>query len=165
MDRCGFEKFCLVLARLVLGAMFVVFGWQKVSGTEAFGSQKFTQFFPAYVQTQLASDKAFPFARAMLTDHVAKKPNIFAHAVAIGELALGACLLLGFLTRVASFGGILLVASIGLTSGYTADKGLATQFAAILEYVALALLFIVFVVTGPGRWLGLDGVIFGRREG
>jgi uncharacterized membrane protein YphA (DoxX/SURF4 family) len=83
--------------------------------------------------------------------------------VTILTIAVGACLLLGFFTRLASLAGALFLATVIATQPpWIADA--APTYNQIVELAAL----LVLAATGAGRWLGLDYVSYAlfrkRRE-
>jgi len=135
----------LLLARLPIGAFFLIAGYDKlregVNKFVAFASQSATipQWVPpGYTDTYL-------------------------HVVPFLEVAIGAMLLLGLLTRLGALIGGLMVVSyvVGLTHlhGNTpSDQALPFHPNLIYLGLLLALLFV-----GPGRF-SLDGVLFGKKK-
>ena len=77
----------------------------------------------------------------------------------IGEIAVGATLLLGFWTRWSSLVALIMVINYYLGPG-TVRRSVMMAHQEILM-VALA----IFVLANPGRTLGLDGVFFSARKG
>lgn len=88
-------------------------------------------------------------------------PNapVFAHLVAWGETLVGVSLLLGLLTRVGGFFGVLLPLNYWLAKG---SYGEASGFAG-LDFAAMALSFVSLVLP-TGLVLGLDGVLWRKRS-
>jgi uncharacterized membrane protein YphA (DoxX/SURF4 family) len=141
------------IVRILTGVLFVVEGLSKITGSFVRGD------FAGRVG-EIATG-SFPFWRRFLETAVVPRPNLFAWVIALGELAVGVGLLLGFLTRVAAGGGSLLMVAIALGQarpepgaawGDWITTGLTTKFAFLL----LVLLFAV----NPGTVWGLDA---GRR--
>lgn len=69
-------------------------------------------------QLRFARDDA---AAGWLVDLALERPGLFANGVAVAEVAVGAGLLLGFLTRLAALGGALLSLSFWLTVSFSVD--------------------------------------------
>jgi len=144
------------IVRILTGALFAAGGLSKISGSFVRGG------FASRVGS-IAAD-AFPFWRRFLEAAVVPRAGLFAWVIALGELAVGIGLLLGFLTRVAAGGGALLTLAIALGQarpepaapwGDWITSGLTPKFACLL----LILLFAV----NPGTVWGLDGSRRGRR--
>ncbi len=137
-------------ARIFTGLLFIAAGYAKVTG-------RFIQGEFAKSAEQMAHE-GWPVWRSFLQSVVLPNAQAFAWAVALGELALGIGLLLGFLTRVAAGGGVALMLSILLGQSYAGagaswDKwitaGLTTKFA--------LLLFLLLLAADAGSAWGLDG--------
>jgi thiosulfate dehydrogenase [quinone] large subunit len=97
----------------------------------------------------------YPWYKTFLQNFVMPHGELFGYLVMLGEIAVGACLLLGVFTRVSAFIGLFMLINYYLGPG-TARGGtlLAQQHIFI---IALA----IFVLANPGRTLGLDGLLFG----
>jgi uncharacterized membrane protein YphA (DoxX/SURF4 family) len=76
--------------------------------------------------------------------------------VALGELALGIALLVGFLTRVAAAGGLLLLLTILLGQTYVPGSSWVTWVTAGLTTKFAILLLLLILAVGHAAW-GLDG--------
>lgn len=76
----------------------------------------------------------------------------------LGEILVGACLLFGFLTRFASFIGLFMMIN------YYLGPGMARGGATIAQQQTFIVSLIVFLLSDPGRTLGLDGFIFRRGK-
>ncbi len=85
---------------------------------------------------------------------VATHKELLGDLVMCGELAVGACLVLGLLTRYASIVGLFMMANYFLAIGY--PKGGAPQ----AQQITFAVSFLVFILSSPGRALGLDALLF-----
>lgn len=144
------------IVRILTGVLFVAEGLSKISGPFVRGG------FADQVGRIAAG--SFPFWKRFLETAVVPRPGLFAWVIALGELAVGVGLLLGFLTRVAAGGGSLLTLAIALGQarpekgaawGDWITSGLTAKFAFLL----LVLLFAV----DPGTVWGLDGGRRGQR--
>lgn len=127
----------LLLARIALGAVMVLHGWQKFFTNGIDGT---TSFFTA---------SGVPL------------PGVAAVGVATLELVGGVLLIAGLATRViAGLNALSMIGAIVFVHGsagfFAADGG--------YEFVLLLALFsVVLALTGPGRW-SLDAAITGRRR-
>ena len=135
----------MLLARLPVGAFFLIAGYDKLRG----GIEKF-------VDAVSSSATPPPWAPP-------GSVHTFLHVLPFLEVAVGALLLLGLLTRVGALIASLMVLSFIV--GYTHLHGVSASdqslpFHPNLIYLGL-LLALVFV--GPGRF-SLDGVLFGRKK-
>ncbi len=93
--------------------------------------------------------------RAFMTSVVFPHAPLFAGLVAVAEVAVGTCLLLGLGVRLAAPVGVL------LTLNYFLLKGDAPWSAS--NDLAFALGLTILAVTGAGRVLGLDSLITPRH--
>ena len=80
--------------------------------------------------------------------------ELFGYLVTIGEVAVGACLLLGLLTRLSALVGLFMLINYYLAVGMVRGGAMLAQQQTFI--LALAL----FVLANPGRSLGLDGLLF-----
>ena len=76
----------------------------------------------------------------------------------IGEIAVGACLLLGLFTRFSAFVGLFMLVN------YYLGPGMARGGAMLAQQQTFIIALVIFVLAGPGRTLGLDGLLFQRRR-
>ena len=123
------------------------------------GIGKFQRKFPQgdWIGRQvgdIASLDLYPWYKAFLQNYVVPHSELFGYLVMTGEIAVGVCLLFGLFTRLSALVGLVMLVNYYLGPG-TARGGylLAHQQFYI---IALAL----FVLAGPGRTLGLDGLLF-----
>lgn len=128
------------------------------------GYRKYQRNFPAsdWVARQIGDIPAldlYPGYKRFLLDSVVPHQEIFGYLVMIGELAVGACLLLGLFTRFSAIMGLFLLANLYLGPGM-ARGGIILAHQQIF-IVSLA----IFVLSNPGRTLGLDGLMFGGGTG
>jgi uncharacterized membrane protein YphA (DoxX/SURF4 family) len=132
----------LLPLRLLVAAILLLEGYQKFMGGWLHGDALFKT-----TQTWLDANRAYPFFLPVLKSAHAH-PKIFSSLITIGELFVGFCLGIGFVTRLASFLGVLLLGSIAAASGQTlTPPGNALVIAVIL---------LTFVFAPPGRVLGID---------
>ena len=105
----------------------------------------------------IASLDLFPWYKRFLLDYVVPHQELFGYLVMIGEIAVGACLLVGLFTRFS--------ASIGLFMllNYYLGPGMARGGATLAQQQTFIILLAVFVLANPGRTLGLDGLFFGGK--
>lgn len=122
-----------LLLRFVMGAAFIFHGWGKIQSPMSW----------------MGADSAIP--------------GIFQFLAALSEFGGGICLILGFLTRLASLGLVftMIVAvyfhAVILGDPFVSKVGGSYELGAL--YLVLSLLF---VVCGPGRF-SLDSKIFGHQ--
>ena len=90
---------------------------------------------------------------------IAVHQELFGYLVMIGELAVGACLLLGFFTRFSAIVGLVLLIN------YYLGPGMARGGATLAQQQIFIVALIIFVLSNPGRTLGLDGVLFSGGKG
>jgi uncharacterized membrane protein YphA (DoxX/SURF4 family) len=99
--------------------------------------------------------ETFEWYKNFLINTVATHKEIVGQLVMYGELAVGVCVLLGFLTRWASIVGILLMINYFCAIGF--PKGGASM----AQQITFAVSFLVFILSTPGRALGIDAILFG----
>jgi len=126
------------------------------------GIRKFQRDFPKgdWIGRQigdLASIDIYPWYRTFLLDYVAPHRELFGYLVMVGEIAVGACLLLGFCTRFAA------AVALFMLLNYFFGPGMARGGALLAQQQAFIALLVIFILANPGRTLGLDGFLFGGR--
>ena len=92
----------------------------------------------------------FPFYRSFLSRFVELHQELFASAVAIGELLIGAGFLTGTLVSLSALGGAFLVLNFGFATSYG-------DLPRLLLHFASALAFLLFGHLCAGLTWGLDG--------
>jgi len=137
------------LVRMAAGVIFLAEGYSKIAG-------KFVRGAFADQSREIAA-KAWPFWGRFLHGFVIPSAPAFAWFIALGELATGLGLLLGLWTRVASFGGALLVLSIALGQTYVPGETWDRWVTAGLPSKFAVLLLVLLGATGVGRVWGMDG--------
>ena len=85
--------------------------------------------------------------------------ELFGYLVILGEISVGACLLLGFLTRFSACVGLFMLIH------YYLGPGMARGGALLAQQQTFIVALIVFLLSNPGRALGLDGVFFRSGRG
>jgi NADH dehydrogenase len=131
------------------------------------GIQKFQRDFPKgdWIGRQigaLATLDLYPWYKKFLLGYVARHQELFGYLVMIGELAVGACLLLGLFTRWSALVGLFMVIN------YYLGPGMARGGAPLAHQQTFIVCLAVFVLSNPGRTLGLDGLLYrggGGRKG
>jgi uncharacterized membrane protein YphA (DoxX/SURF4 family) len=126
------------------------------------GIRKFQRDFPKsdWIGREigdLATLDLYPWYKRFLTAYVVPHSELFGYLVTIGEIAVGACLLLGLLTRFSALVGLFMVIN------YYLGPGMARGGAVIAQQQTFIIAIAIFVLSNPGRTLGLDGLLFGRR--
>jgi thiosulfate dehydrogenase [quinone] large subunit len=145
------------VVRILTGLLFTAEGLSKLTGDFVRGG------FAKQVGRIAAG--SFPFWKRFLEAAVVPHADAFGWVVALGELAVGIGLLAGFLTRIASAGGALLMLSIALgeakpEAGAAWDDWITSGLTPKLALLLLVLLCAI----NPGKVWGLDGRR-GRRPG
>jgi thiosulfate dehydrogenase [quinone] large subunit len=138
----------LLPLRLLVGAMLAVSGYQKFQGGWLHGTPLMN-----ILDGWIEAHKTYAFFIPMVqTAHA--HPKIFGTLVTAGELVIGAALVLGLLTRLVSFLGMLMLFSFALGAG----QGLSPPGNAIL----MGAILFLFVLAPPGRIAGIDRLLAGR---
>lgn len=141
----------LVPLRILFGVILVIEGWGKLQGGWLHGSALLGQL-NGWVEAGKPYHFFMPFVEAARAH-----PKIFGSLVVMGELAIGAALVVGVMTRLASFLGALMLFSFAFGAG----QRLAPPGNALL----MACVLVIFVAAPPGRVLGLDARLRGRLPG
>jgi thiosulfate dehydrogenase (quinone) large subunit len=142
------------IVRILTGVLFVAEGLSKISGHFVRGG------FAGQVGGIAAS--SFPFWRQFLETVVVPRAGLFAWMIALGELAVGVGLLVGFLTRVAAGGGALLMLAIALGQSRPGpDAAWGDWITSGLTPKLGFLLFVLLLAVNPGKIWGFDA----RRRG
>jgi thiosulfate dehydrogenase [quinone] large subunit len=129
------------------------------------GIRKFQRDFPKgdWVGRQigdLATLDAYPWYKQFLANYVVPHHQIFGYLVMFGEICVGACLLVGLLTRLSACVGLFLVLN------YFFAIGMPRGGATLAQQQTFAICLVVFILANPGRALGLDGFLFrGKSRG
>lgn len=123
------------------------------------GIGKFQRNFPKgdWIGRQIgdiASLDLYPWYKTFLQNYVVPHSELFGYLVMIGEIAVGVCRLLGLFTRLSAFVGMIML------SNYYLGPGTARGGAMLAQQQTFIIALAIFVLAGPGRTLGLDGLLF-----
>ena len=127
------------------------------------GIRKFQRDFPKgdWIGRQigdLATVELYPWYKNFLASYVVPHQELFGYLVMIGEISVGACLLLGLATRLSACVGIFMIAN------YFFAIGLPRGGASLAQQQTFIVALIIILLSNPGRTLGLDGVLFGKKN-
>lgn len=125
------------------------------------GIRKFQRDFPKgdWIGRQIGDIPTldlYPWYKTFLQSYVLPHSELFGYLVTIGEITVGACLLLGLFTRLNAFVGFFMVANYYLGIGMTRGGAMVAQQHTFM------LLLAIFLLANPGRTLGLDNLLFRR---
>jgi thiosulfate dehydrogenase (quinone) large subunit len=95
----------------------------------------------------------------LLVDYVVPHRELFGYLVTFGEILVGACLLLGLLTRFSACVGLFMMIN------YYLGPGMARGGASLAQQQTFIVAMIIFLLSNPGRVPGLDGLLFGTSRG
>ena len=128
------------------------------------GVRKFQRDFPKgdWIGRQIGDIPTldlYPWYKAFLQNYVVPHSELFGYLVMIGEIAVGACLLLGLLTRLSALVGLFMLIN------YYLGPGMARGGAMIAQQQTFIIALAIFVLANPGRTLGLDGLLFRGGRG
>jgi uncharacterized membrane protein YphA (DoxX/SURF4 family) len=128
------------------------------------GVRKYQRHFPKgdWIGRQigdLATVDLYPWYKRFLLEYVMPHQELFGNLVMIGEIAVGACLLLGLLTRLCALVGLFMVIN------YYLGPGMAKGGSMLAQQQTFIIAMVLFVLANPGRTLGLDGLLFGGGKG
>jgi thiosulfate dehydrogenase [quinone] large subunit len=146
----------VALIRMAAGAIFVALGYSKITGT-------FVKSGFETAARDMAS-KSWPFWGGFLRSVVIPGAPAVAWIIALGEVAIGIGLLLGLWTRVASYGGAVLVLAILLGQSYAPGGSWAGWVTAGGTTKFTVLLLLLLGVVNAGKVWGLDGRERGSRR-
>lgn len=125
------------------------------------GIRKYQRDFPnsdwiTHQIGDLTTVELYPWYKSFLVDYVVPHREVFGFLVMSGEILVGACLILGLMTRFSS-----IVALFMLVNFYL-GPGMARGGASLAQQQTFMVILFVFLLSNPGRTLGLDGLIFKR---
>jgi thiosulfate dehydrogenase [quinone] large subunit len=101
----------------------------------------------------------YSWYKKFLLDYVVPHHELFGYLVVAGEIAVGACLLLGLLTRWSALIGLFMMIN------YTLGPGTARGGATLAQQQTFIVALAIFALANPGRSLGLVGLLFGGGTG
>jgi NADH:quinone reductase (non-electrogenic) len=128
------------------------------------GIRKYQRNFPKgeWIARQIgdiATLDLYPWYKRFLLDYVVPHQEGFGYLVTIGEIAVGACLLLGFFTRFSALVGVFMLIN------YYLGPGMAKGGAMLAQQQTFIVALVIFALANPGRTLGLDGLLFSGSKG
>lgn len=145
----------LALLRMLTGGIWLIHAVPKFTQSDEFMPPN--GFIVMYVTKGLQTTPPGGIYHNFLANVVQPNLPIFAEMVRLGELMVGVSLVLGVLTRLGGFGGVV------LTLNYMAARGGLLTFDAWASLdAALLILSITNLVLPTGRVLGID-MFFGKR--
>ncbi len=137
----------LALVRILVGVLFLLVAWPKVSGRFLTGRVLPQQLLNGMEKDPLAWHRAF------IAGFVVPHAHLFSYLSAFGEIAIGISLLLGCLVRISSLFGALYNFNILFSVAYAAGGGTVNYNRVLI------LLHLIFVSSSAGRALGIDGFL------
>ena len=128
------------------------------------GIRKFQRGFPKrdWIAQQIGDLHTldlYPWYKAFLQNFVVPHREFFGQLVTFGEIAVGTCLLFGFMTRLGAFFGLIMMGN------YYLGPGTARGGALVAQQQTFMVSLIIILLANPGRTLGLDGLLFRGRSG
>jgi thiosulfate dehydrogenase [quinone] large subunit len=138
----------LVPLRILCGVILVLEGWQKFQGGWLHGSALL-----GTLDGWVAAHKPYPFFLPMV-EAARAHPKIFGTLITMGELVIGASMVVGVFTRFMAFLGALMTFSFAFGAG----QRLAPPGNALL----MGAIFVTFILLPPGRVLGVDQLLRAR---
>jgi thiosulfate dehydrogenase (quinone) large subunit len=126
------------------------------------GTLKYLRGFPQsdWISRQIGDlnqVEIYAWYKSFLIDVVVPHRELFGHLVALGEILIGLCLLLGLLTRLSSIVGVFMLLN------YYFGIGMAKGGASLAQQQTFIVALVVFILSNPGRTVGLDGLLFKRH--
>ena len=132
----------LALLRILIGALFLIFGEYKVFGRQFTLGGGFEYWINRFLQ-----DGAYPFMAPVLRSFVLPHARPIAFIVAYGELAIGISLVTGILVRLASAFGMIYMFTLLFSSNYPGPHAPFWQyFGASLDHLVPAICFLVLIL-------------------
>ena len=124
------------------------------------GVRKFQRDFPKgdWIGRQIGdlnTLELYSWYKKFLLDYVVPHHELFGYLVMVGEIAVGACLLLGLFTRWSALIGLFMMVN------YYLGPGIARGGATLAQQQTFIVALAIFALANPGRTLGLDGLLFG----
>jgi uncharacterized membrane protein YphA (DoxX/SURF4 family) len=138
----------LVPLRILCGLILLLEGWGKLQHGWLHGTPLLTM-----LDGWIEANKTYGFFVPVVQAAHAH-PKIFGALITFGELTIGTSMLLGLVTRLGAFLGVLLLFSIAFSGG----QGLVPPGNALV----MGAIFVLFIFAPPGRVLGLDAALRAR---
>jgi thiosulfate dehydrogenase (quinone) large subunit len=137
----------LALLRILVGVLFLLVAWPKVSGRFLSGEVLPRQLLNGIQKDPLAWHRAF------IEGFVIPHGHFFSYLSAFGEISIGLSLVVGCLVRISSLFGALYNFNIMFSVAYAAGGGTVNYNRVLI------LLHLIFVSASAGRSLGIDGLL------
>jgi uncharacterized membrane protein YphA (DoxX/SURF4 family) len=138
----------LVPLRIFCGVILVLEGWSKFQGDWLHGAPILTT-----LDGWVAAHKTYEFFLPVVQTARAH-PKIFGSLVTVGELIIGAAMVVGLATRFFAFLGAAMLFSFAFGAG----QGPVPPGNALL----MGAIFVLFMLAPPGRVLGFDQALRAR---
>jgi uncharacterized membrane protein YphA (DoxX/SURF4 family) len=100
----------------------------------------------------------YPWYKTFLQTYVVPHSELFGTLVMAGEILVGGCLLLGLLTRFSALVGLFMLFN------YYLGPGMAQGGSTLAQEQTFIVALVIILLSNPGRTLGIDGLVFRRRE-
>jgi thiosulfate dehydrogenase (quinone) large subunit len=149
--RATASRYALLPLRIFLGVTFLYAGLDKLTDPVFFSNATYGSLTATLHAVR--GSAAFPG----MIDLALKSPDGFGYAIAFGEIAVGLGALVGLLTRLAAFGGVLISLSLWLTISW------ATQPYYYGNDLVYLIAWLPLLLAGAPN-LSFDALI-GRRRG
>jgi uncharacterized membrane protein YphA (DoxX/SURF4 family) len=137
----------LALLRILVGVLFLLVAWPKVSGRFLSGDVLPRQLLNGIQKDPLAWHRAF------IEGFVIRHGHFFSYLSAFGEISIGLSLIVGCLVRISSLFGALYNFNIMFSVAYAAGGGTVNYNRVLI------LSHLIFVSASAGRSLGIDGLL------
>jgi NADH dehydrogenase len=137
----------LALLRILVGCLFLLVAWPKVSGRFLSGRALAQQLLNGVQKDPLGWHRGF------IEGFVIPHAHFFTYLVVVGELSIGISLVLGLLVRVSCLFGAFYNFNILFSVAYAAGGGTVNYNRVLI------LLHLIFVSASAGRALGMDGLL------
>ena len=137
----------LALLRILVGFLFLLVAWPKVSGRFLSG-----EVLPRQLLNSIQKDP-FAWHRAFIEGFVVPHGHFFSYLSAFGEISIGLSLLVGCLLRISSLFAAFYNFNILFSVAYAAGGGTVNYNRVLI------LLHLIFVSASAGRSLGIDGIL------
>lgn len=143
----------ILILRLAVGIFFLYLGYTKIQNGWLLSSERLEKSLTNFERNAPAVSKWY-------IEHVGKPGvHLWSKLIALGETALGVSLILGFLVRLSTLAGIIMVFNFHLTNGTLFSLSFfGNPWASLLITTLL-----VLHMTRAGKKWGLDALLARRR--
>jgi thiosulfate dehydrogenase (quinone) large subunit len=138
----------LALVRILVGVLFLLVAWPKISGGRFLGGGALSQQLLNGIQKD-----PLAWHRAFISESVVPHAHLFSYLSAFGEISIGISLVVGCLVRISSLFGAFYNFNILFSVAYAAGGGTVNYNRVLI------LLHLIFVSSSAGRALGIDGLL------